>query len=114
MESADARICREGGARVVTNAMLRDFDTAALDPRDQRRLEILADGLPLCGAHLAVDTTLVSHCTATVLHAPMLPTLMTLSWQRRAAARRERVQNSSVPAEERGWWFWLGRWGQMV
>ena len=51
------------------------------------------------------------HCTATVLHAPMLPTSMALSWQRRAAARRERIQNSSVPAEERGWWFWLGRWG---
>ena len=47
MESAGARICREGGARVVTNAMLRDFDIAAPDPRDQRRLEILADGLPL-------------------------------------------------------------------
>ena len=65
VESAGARICREGGARVVTNALLRDFDLAAPDPRDQRQLEILADGLPLFGgAQLAVDTTLVSplHC----------------------------------------------------
>ena len=61
MESAGARICREAGGRVVANALLRDFDLAAPDPR----LEILADGLHLLGgAQLAVDTTLVSalHC----------------------------------------------------
>ena len=32
VESAGARICREGGGRVVTNAMLRDFDLAASKP----------------------------------------------------------------------------------
>ena len=45
----------------MTNAML----LAAPNPADQRRVEILADGLPLFGAaQLAVDTTLVSplHC----------------------------------------------------
>ena len=66
MESAGVRICREAGGRVVANAMLREFDLAAPNPRDQRRLEeILVDGLPLFGgAQLAVDTTLVSplHC----------------------------------------------------
>ena len=65
VESAGARICREAGGRVVANALLRDFDLVAPNPRDQRRLEILADGLPLFGgAQLAVDTTLVSplHC----------------------------------------------------
>ena len=49
----------------MTNAILRDFDLAAPNPADQRRVEILADGLPLFGrAQLAVDTTLVSplHC----------------------------------------------------
>ena len=49
VESAGARICREGGGRVVTNAILRDFDLAASNPADQRRVEILADGLPLFG-----------------------------------------------------------------
>ena len=65
VESAGARICREAGGRVVTNAMFRDFDLADPDPEDRRRIEILADGLPLFGgAQLAVDTTLVSalHC----------------------------------------------------
>ena len=65
MESAAARICREGGARVTSNVMIRDMDLAAPNPADVRRLEIVADGLPLFGgAQLAIDTTLVStlHC----------------------------------------------------
>ena len=51
METVMARICREAGAIVRTDVMVRDG----------RRLEIIADGLPLWrGAQLAVDTTLVS------------------------------------------------------
>ena len=49
----------------MTNAMLRDFDLAAPNPADQRRVGILlADGLPLFGrAQLVVDTTLSPlHC----------------------------------------------------
>ena len=45
--------------------MIRDMDLAAPNPADARRLEIVADGLPLFGgAQLAMDTTLVStlHC----------------------------------------------------
>ena len=55
VESAGARICREAGGRVVANAILRDFDLVAPNPRDQRFFG---------GAQLAVDTTLVSplHC----------------------------------------------------
>ena len=49
VESAAARICREG-ARVTTNVMVRDMDLAAPSPRDARRLEIVADGLLLFGA----------------------------------------------------------------
>ena len=50
---------------MVANAMFRDFDFADPDPEDRRRIEILANGLPLFGgAQLAVNTTLVSvlHC----------------------------------------------------
>ena len=59
VENVAARICREAGGRVTTNAFLRDLD---LDlPRGGRRLEVVVDGLPLFGgAQLAVDTTLVS------------------------------------------------------
>ena len=60
VESAAARVCREGGARVTTNVMVRDMDVVA-NPGDARRLEIVADGLPMFGrVQLAIDTTLVS------------------------------------------------------
>ena len=65
LESAAARVCREGGARVSTNVMVRDLDLRAPDVLDGRRLEVVAEGLPLFGgAQLALDTTLVSalHC----------------------------------------------------
>ena len=60
MENAAARVCQEAGARVSTNVFLRDLDLP-LARLDARRLEVVADGLPLFGgAQLAVDTTLVS------------------------------------------------------
>ena len=64
VESAGARICREGGARVTTDMMDLPMPLA----NDSRRLEIVADGLHLFGgAQLAVDMTLVSslHCDGT-------------------------------------------------
>ena len=65
VESVGARICREAGARVSTNVFVRDLDLAVPNVHDARRLEIIAEGLPLFGgAQLAIDTTLVSahHC----------------------------------------------------
>ena len=60
VESAAARVCREAGARVSTNLFVRDLDLPVAR-HDGRRLEIVADGLPLfSGAQLAIDTTLVS------------------------------------------------------
>ena len=44
-----------------TNIMVRDMDLLPQDHQDGRRLEVVADGLPLFhGAQLAKDTTLVS------------------------------------------------------
>ena len=44
--------------------MVRDMDLAAPNPGDARRLEIVADGLPLFGGVQLIDTTLISslHC----------------------------------------------------
>ena len=45
---------------MTTNVMLRDLDMVLPNAADGRRLEVVADGLPLFGgAQLAVDTTLV-------------------------------------------------------
>ena len=61
LESAAARVCREAGARVSTNVLVRDLDILPLDRQDGRKLEVVADGLPLFhGAQLAIDTTIVS------------------------------------------------------
>ena len=49
VESAAARICREAGARVMVNVLVRDLDLGVVDRLDSRRLEIVADGLPLFG-----------------------------------------------------------------
>ena len=44
-----------------TDIMVRDMDLLPQDRQDGRRLEVVADGLPLFhGAQLAIDTTLVS------------------------------------------------------
>ena len=48
-----------------SNVMVRELDLRAPDVHDGRRLEVVAEGLPLFGgAQLALDTTLVSalHC----------------------------------------------------
>ena len=59
MESAVAQICREGGARVSTNVMVRDLDIVQGNS-DSRRLEVIAEGLSLIGrVQLALDATLV-------------------------------------------------------
>ena len=61
METAAARICREAGGRLRTNVFLRELDLGVGGVLDNKRLEIVIDGLPLFnGAKLAVDTTLVS------------------------------------------------------
>ena len=70
MENAAARVCREAGARVRTNVMVRDMDLVPNDRVDNRRLEVVADGLPLFGgAQLAIDTTLVSAIDGVALAA---------------------------------------------
>ena len=44
-----------------TNVLVRDLDLGVLNHLDGRRIEVIADGLPLFGGvQLAVDTTLVS------------------------------------------------------
>ena len=64
LERAAARVCREAGARVSVNTRLADLNLV-VDQVDDRRLEVVANGLPLWnGVQLAVDTTLVSPLTA--------------------------------------------------
>ena len=64
LERAAARVCREAGATVATNVLVRDLNVAPCR-QDDRRIEVIANGLPLWGGvQVAVDTTLVSPLTA--------------------------------------------------
>ena len=41
------RVCREAGARVRFNAMLRDMNIGNISNSDGRRIEVVANGLPM-------------------------------------------------------------------
>ena len=60
VESAAARVCREAGARVSLDVRVQDMDLARPDALDNRRLEVVAVGLPLFQGAQLVDTTAVS------------------------------------------------------
>ena len=63
-----ARVCREAGARVRTNVMVRDLNVTNVRLLDARRIEVIADGLPVNGgAQIAIDTTFVSPLACTGL-----------------------------------------------
>ena len=56
-----ARVCREGGARVRVNTCVRDLNVAGVSMSDNRRIEVIADALPIfAGSQSALDATLVS------------------------------------------------------
>ena len=48
LERAAARVCREAGAAVATNVLVRDLNLQAAR-QDERRIEVIANGLPLVG-----------------------------------------------------------------
>ena len=41
------RIFREAGARVRRNVLVRDLNVPGVHPGDERRIEVIAEGLPL-------------------------------------------------------------------
>jgi len=56
-----ARVCREGGARVKTNVLVRELNVPHVRPEDGRRIEVIAEGTPLYGgSQIAIDAALVS------------------------------------------------------
>ena len=61
MERAAAQVCREAGGRFCVDRFVKDLDLGAFNQLDERRIEVIVDGLSLWhGAQLAVDTTVVS------------------------------------------------------
>ena len=111
VELASGKICREAGARVTTNVMVRDLDLAiSQQALDGRRLEVVADGLPLFGGvQLAIDTMLVSPVRANVLLDVVRPNMMECPWQQQDGEKNELTQNWWVFARELGLWSSLAK-----
>ena len=104
--------CREAGARVRTNAFVRDLDLGVVGVLDGRRLEVVADGLPLFNAaQLVIDTTLVSP-----IHRDGTPRPRTHDVNGVALQHARRNKEATYPelvgrGAERGlscWQEWLG------
>ena len=106
VESVAARICWEAGGRVATNVFLRDLDLDVHNAGDARRLEVVADGLPLFGgAQLAVDTGEMG------LQEQGQREGTVLRWQLQDVQKRGVTLNWWGEARGRGWLCWLRRWG---
>ena len=56
MENAATRICREASGRVTTNVIIRDLDLVGPHVDNGRKLEVVADGLPLMGSAQLAET----------------------------------------------------------
>ena len=98
LERAAARNCREAGTRVTTNTLLTDLNIPSRHRLDQRRSEVIANGLPLYhGAQIAVDTTLVSPLTASSQPRRRQGTFAGLHWQMPGVPRNETTQSLSNP-----------------
>ena len=111
LESAAARVCTEGGARVRLNVFVRDMDLTEPNRLDGRRLEVVADGLPLHGgAQLAIDTTMVSPLQrdGTARRGTLL-TRTGKPWRWRGDGKNEPIRSSPVRAVEPDWSFLVHR-----
>ena len=70
LEGAAARVCRKAGATVQQHVLLRDW-TVEPGRLDERRIEVIANGLPLWNrAEVAVDTDTTLVAPLTSLGAP--------------------------------------------
>ena len=97
--------CREAGARCVHKCTGEGLDLLPLQHADVRRLEVVADGLPLYhGAQIAVDTTLVSPLRRT---APRTVVVLgkTVPLFKPEGGKNGCIQNSPVHMEEPDWLF---------
>ena len=98
-----ARICREAGARVRTNVMVRDLDLGAFDHLDGRRLEIIADGLPY--------TTFVSPIRADGTARRHAAHRMALFWKKHGERRSASIQSWPATGDVHASWWSQPKWG---
>ena len=96
LEIAAARVCREAGARVTMHTRITDLNIPAPCRLDERRIEVIANGLPLWnGAQLAVDNT----CCSLNKYGPTTPTRRSIC--RSSFTRSKTSQGKGLPRAAR-------------
>ena len=91
----------------MTNVMVRDLDVVRPDPRDRRRLEIVAVGVPLFrGATARWTQPLSPVYIVMVPFNPELPTWTKQCGMQRANGRTAFILSSLVHVGDFVWLFW--------
>ena len=90
---------------MTTNIFVHDLDITAPNALDSRRLEVVADGLPLFGgAQLAVDTTMVSPLRGGGSPHRELRSVTVSFWWRPGEERNAHIQSSRHRGAGPDWW----------
>ena len=113
LENVVVRICREAGGRVTTNVLVGNLDLIGPNVEDTRRVEVVADGLPLCGGAQLTRQWSV-HCVLTA--PPRGGQRPTKEWrqQRLDAGNAGLIPSWLVCTEGRALWFSRWSWRPMV
>ena len=104
LESAVARVCREAGARVSVNVFLRDLDLP-IGAMDQRRIEVIAEGLPVFhGAQLAITPRWCHLFVPMGSHTVAVPRWMVLPLLSARSAHTQSSQEAEVAPDSSSLW----------
>ena len=103
---------QRGRGRVATNLSVRDMDLGVPNAHDNRRLEVVADGLPLFGGvQLAWTPLWCPQFKVTGNRRGELLTGMVWHSNGLAGGKKQHALNSCSQVAGRAWWSWLWRWG---
>ena len=90
-----------------TNVFVKKLDLIAPNVMDERRLEVVAEGLPLHGgAQLVIDTTLVSALRkdgAEMLRQPWRSRLRTVRWKLRLRSKQHSPDPPGFEPHSENW-----------
>ena len=110
LEGAAARVCREAGGRVAANLFVHNMDLGLPRAGDNKRLEVVVDGLPLFGGAQLATPRWSLHSRAMENQGEEPQIMVESHWQQFAETRKEHTLSWSDLVHAHDWWFSLGKW----